>query len=162
MGGLVLLAYMVLRSAHMHSRIGRGFLVMFVSAMITGTATASPFKFTDPAIGNSGKVLTAEQLEILDALSDNGWHLGWFKDKKSDFPSAELLPDSGLGTIGLPGGGDVAGTMFPGVGQVTQPLDATGLDVSAQLTTAPEPGTLLLFGGGLAAIAAKLRKRKAP
>jgi hypothetical protein len=103
-------------------------------------------------------ILTPEDLLVLEERFDHGWHLGWFK-KRLDAPSIvdggelSLNPGEGSGVIDPL---DALDLLAPGIDGGAAPLPglegaATGQGASV-LQAVPEPGTILLLGGGLLAL----------
>ena len=131
----------------------RAALTGLIVAAAGSIASASPIHLEDDAESKFPHELTSEQMQILDELADHGWHLGWFKENAFD-PS---FLGNELGNI-IPPNGELVGTLLP----VTEQLgrSATAAGASAQIAAVPEPGTLLLLGGGIAGIAAKVRSRR--
>ena len=133
-------------------------MATYIRAALTGLivaaagtiASASPIHFDDES--KFPHELTSEQMQILDELDDHGWHLGWFKENAFE-PSF----GSELGNI-IPPNGELVGTLLPMTEQLGRSDPAAF--ASAQIAAVPEPGTLLLLGGGIAGIAAKVRRRR--
>ena len=160
-----------MRVAKMSRRVILPAVACLTAFLIPCSATAGPIIDLDSRyvvvgdllVFNSQHTLTLDDLRVLDALDDNGWHLGWFKRKLKAGSVGGSLPDfDRTPTIPLPsfdselsldelGLGDTTGALTEGV------TEGDGQSLSA--VSAPEPASLFLLGSGLLVVASRLRNR---
>ena len=146
-------------------------LISLVVLLIPCSATAGPITFGptgdvdarhlgDVLVLGRNHTLTLDDLRVLEALDDNGWHLGWFKRKLKGNGGDDSPGLDGIPTITLPGGGLSLNDPAPGN---TVPPIAVGGGQSPDLDTAavPEPASLLLFASGLLVVARRRLRNRA-
>ena len=117
----------------------------------------------DVLVLNSQHTLTLDDLRVLDALDDNGWHLGWFKRKLKADSGGGSLPDfDRTPTIPLPSFDSELSLDELGLGDTTPALTegvTEGDGQSLNAVSAPEPASLFLLGSGLLVVARRLGNR---
>jgi len=141
----------------------------------------------DVLVVNAHHELTYDDLLVLAARDDNGWHLGWFKHKvgasstepAGGLPSAiELVTQPAVVSVPVV----IASGQTPAAAASSSAATAQGASSSTsqgtssastvaensggssspvQIEQIPEPATLLLFGAGLAAAVRRSRRGNA-
>ena len=120
----------------------------------------------ETVVVNALFTLTPDDLLVLAARDDSGWHLGWFNRTLRGVghdPVAGRLAgeapfvDTLLLNTRLPS----AGALVTQSGTPFGPLSARGqAGQSVDSIPMPEPASILLLGSGLAVFARRIRKRR--
>jgi hypothetical protein len=149
----------------MATRITRLGVVLWLSTawLMPTAAIAEPITNVDQMLVGDGFILrwgltlTPEDLGLLEERDDQGWHLGWFKQKLRDAAFTVPLPS-------LPGGSSSPDVLMPPSsvqGGADLASNASSNEAVPQVTLVSEPTSMVLLASGLLGLAAFRRWRYA-